>query len=823
MQHRRFKDLGIVSAQKPKNTHLFIETSDGTLWLADSVDAAKLYYSTDKGDNWTLKTTRVDKIKMFYYDRINERVYAVDGTTADASSSRQFYIDTTDKSITEGDLAGGNDEMLDIIWDGTRAFSIKFNRIGAGAGEVDFFAREFNSVFSDSHATGDIFDAKNYDMTPGIVISGFYWFLYWHEDNNNVELWKYEIANNGWTKMETSTAGIKISTNKSQQGFAYDGSDVLYFVLYDTGDSKHYLYTYIITTDTLTKKGVYNISLMLDRNNSAITPNEFEKGFSIGASETVYEIKARRGGIRILQNMADITDAVIIAITDNFLMNNDGDMFEFQDVTSEISTIFYNDGIIGVEKKGTFTIHPDFHINWSKGDSIKIYDNNDVLEFHGLITDKNRNRKGIYVFKIDSFTNEIYRKTYENTYTGDDTDTKQKDIIDNACDFCYRSSSIVGTTTNYNYKYNRAIIYLFWLARFLERQVPYIEPDGKIWTKAYNGLTATGKSWDINNNNQEVFLIDIPGIEANLQGNSGITRNTIRYKNNASTIRPVSATRDPIEQLQGILPLNEFRDTKIEAATEANQLGDNRYNIWSSDIIFLGLRIEGQGYLQPGKTIEIENTGEISISQNDFLIISFQRDPKNDIYVTMVLSDNIIFPTEFKNYHITSKIQINTASVQTIENQGDLTTHAADDAAHHIPPDSFSPIYIEGANGFVRGGLYFTVATSDVNAYITANFTCPETRADWKFAINSYTTPNNEDCSGTARVGVQASGEVFDSDSEYAAENMDLIHGGAGIIKWTFSPVFSATKGDIIWIRWTKDNNPGGGGQLRIAGIYLTY
>ena len=334
MKHDRYKDLGIVSAQKPKNAHLFIETSDGTLWLADSVDAAKLYYSIDKADNWILKTTRVDKIKMFYYDRTNERIYMVDGTTADASSSRQFYIDTTDKSITEGDVAGGVDEMLDIIWDGVRAFSMKFNRTGVDPFVVDFYARDFSgAVFSDSQTTGDQWNAKDYDMSPGVVVSGFDWFLYWHEDNNNTELWKYEIANNGWTKMETSAAGIKLPTNKSQQGIAYDGTDILYFVLYDMGDSKYYLYSYAITSDTLTKLGEHNISLMLDRNTAS---GVLEKAFHVSEYK-IYQLHENIQQLHLISIPA--TDAVIIAITDNFFMNNDGDMFEYEDQINSFITV----------------------------------------------------------------------------------------------------------------------------------------------------------------------------------------------------------------------------------------------------------------------------------------------------------------------------------------------------------------------------------------------------------------------------------------------------------------------------------------------------
>ena len=319
LKYFNYTDLEIVNSQKPKNTHLLIETSDGNLWLADSVDPAKLYYSIDKGDNWILKTTRVDKIKMFYYDRTNEKLYAVDGTTADASSSHQFYIDISDTgtpyAITEGDLGGGNDEMIDIIWDGTRAFAMKFVRNGAGGGTTEFFANEFNDVFVDaSGSLGDLFAGKSYDMTPGVVIAGFDWFLYWHEDGN-VELWKYEIAANGWTNMEDCGAGTSLPV-KNMQGIAYDGSDILYFILVVGAVNK--LYTYTITTDTLTQIGTYDIALMMNRNTAT---GVMEKAFHITNLE-VYQLHPNTPHQLHLIAKINKTGHKIIAITDNFLITD---------------------------------------------------------------------------------------------------------------------------------------------------------------------------------------------------------------------------------------------------------------------------------------------------------------------------------------------------------------------------------------------------------------------------------------------------------------------------------------------------------------------
>ena len=875
MKARRYKALGITSTKKPVNTHLFNEHTDATLIIVPTGDEMNIYQSVDKAATWSSAATGVqilNPIKAGSPDRDNDDIwYLSDGSVNGNIKFFVYHIDTNSQAA--GFVLNAGYLGFDVFFYSGDYYPMFTHENGANL-DLTFRKGPGVSWSNNMGARG----ALTWDTSQVVVIGGYAWFL-WKWSNENVELWKWQIGTANFTEMEDCGANTELPPI-NQRAIAYDGSNIITFVLQDTSDSKYYLYTYAIDTDILTKGAEHNVALMLDRNTAS---GVLEKAFGI-SNEIVYELKPKRGGIIQLQDVSALSDNNLIAITDNFLMNDDGDMFEWTDIVDEISAISYNDGIMGIEKKGSLIAHPDFHTNWSKGDSIKIYDQYDQLEFWGKITAKNQNQRGLYIIKIDSFTNEILRKTYSTTYSADDTDTKQKDIIDNACDFCYRSSSIVGTTTTYDYVYNRAIIYLFWLARRLERQVPYIESDGKIWTKAYDGLaknamiypgkynfkemadgtqgtdidwldsvlsaddheiiseisghrkvlrtfqnsgagdcvhvfassslngwlefhvnvtdanainniiitreggsvariwmiidndrfeydagagmvdagkavvddtwyhvyvewysdntfdfwvdgtqylngvstfsdfTASGPTrwdvdqdtvgakyiyidspqssldddpaytkgdnevaWDLNNHWQDVRFIDIPGIRETIQGffdgNTGITRNTIRYKNNASTIRPVAATRDPIEQLKGISPLNELRDPKIEASTEADQLGDNRYAIWSKDTIYLGLSIGGQGYLQPGKTVHVENTGQITVAESNLVVLSFIRDPKNDEYRSLILSDNIILPSEFTNIDNTTPQQTHTAIVQTLENQANMNTgYSTEDA-----------------------------------------------------------------------------------------------------------------------------------------------
>ncbi len=1029
VKHYRFKDLAITSTKGPFNTNLLWEHATYGIFMVDSTNQTVLLHSTKTrlivdGSDWDIvdlsANTNSYKIQAGWLD--GNDLWLVmcdnDGTADDFEVCFIEFDDSNDCNPVA--VSAGADVntvyAFDIFKIGTDHFVINKETRGGVltlvCWDVDAAFVEKADFLEDEHFTDN--DGFYFGIVTG---TKYYSFMSYKDGDGPILYIQYDNSVPVFTIPVVAGIGDYIGpTDKNMRGVAYDGSDTLIFVGKQIADSKNYLISYVVSTSVSTIGAEYNIGLQIDRNNAGTIPNEFEKAFGI-TNEITYEIKARRGGIRVLQNLSDQLSGNIVGITDNFLFAINGgnwDIFEFTDVTKEISTILYNDGTIGILKKGTFTVHPDFHANWSKGDSIKIYDRYDQLEFHGLITAKNRNARGIYVYKIDSFTNEIYRKTYENAYSRDDMDTKQKDVIDNACDFCYRSSSIVGTTLNYDYNYNRAIIYLFWLARFLERQVPYVEPDGKIWTKAHDGLvpndmiyagtynfkdeadgasgtdidfvdainTAAGceiiaehnghrkvlkitagaaapnvatnyfdsvqtagtieyyfevsaaanyvymilydtfteaimirmnganlqyrdlsavwhtikvvvpdtryqiridfdcatdrfdcyvdgvqevtagefrnavtdvdrfaigcfnndkitywdaigyswdpaytvgdneVAWDINNHWQDVFLVDIPGIEERMQGffsgNTGITRNTIRYKNNTITIRPVAATRDPIEQLQGIIPLNEFRDPKLVAATEANQLGDNRYNIWSSDIIFLGLRIEGQGYLQPGKTIEIQNTGQKTISQDDFLILSFERDPKNDVYVNMILSDNIIFPAEFINLQYTSGIQIHTASVQALENQA---------AIAGIKAPLIYPFFIFGTLGFVETGNYgacLEVAFSDTNATINSSFWVHE-GGNFKIRIIHSGSGNNfgKTIGGIYSISYDVDGglQTWDAgtiDFNIPADDNRVIGVDDSAV------VYTITSNSKVGLHYAKDDNAGGAaGNMQVYGIIL--
>jgi hypothetical protein len=349
---------------------------------------------------------------------------------------------------------------------------------------------------------------------------------------------------------------------------------------------------------------------------------------------------------------------------------------DIQYTQTDVSSFMFNaritDGILPLKKRLKFNIHPDNQVFFTEDNYLYILDDLSSIIFAGIIRDKSQLRNGIYSLTCDGLSDEIFDRTHDKSYSSDDTDTKLKDLIDNALEYVYRSSSIVGTTTTYSYEYNRSCAYLPYLARFLEREVLYIEAGGLMHSKAYDGLTATGKSWNINSTATNITLINIPNIDEVLpgffKGDTGVSSVVVRYKDNATAVRPAA----PSETFRK-KRLKEYRDNKLQAVTEANQLGDNLFDIFSATTIFLNLRVVGEGWLQPGETVEVESTGTPVIAKDDFLILQVEYDPIHDTYISLVLSDNIITPREFTSLLDTSKFQIHTSAVQTFENQAGLS------------------------------------------------------------------------------------------------------------------------------------------------------
>ena len=683
---------------------------------------------------------------------------------------------------------------------------------------------------------------------------------------------------------------LPANTN-NQEVHLFDGANRLVSFQLDNDDGWDYMTGagWITIDSTVTAATWYIIRIDIDIDagaNGQFSCYVYDSEYTLMSSVTNIEFvvnATKLDKIRLEQEQNGVGDCIFdcFGITGEGTYSQ-GDIQNAEvDVSNYLENTRIHDGIIPYKKIFTFDCHPNDEAYFKEGYYIDIWDVNEVLCFTGYIKTKSRNKEGIYKFSCHGMANEIFERTYDKSFSSDKTSEKLQDIIDNKLEFCYRDSSITATTIDWSYEYSRACIYMFNLARYLERQVVYIEPDGKVWSKDYNDLVkqseyylgthnfrefADGTSgtditdfvdsvilydgaceivsdwqshkkvlrltdditagedpryihnitqatsgthefwigtnnvteyweirykeeattninlritgsafdyysgaawveictmandtfyhikivwradnkldvyvndikevddiampanmssginkvqisgvgdstdylyleaygeaevfnynvgdnllagWYLYDGNQNALLIDIPGLRDSVPGyyfgNTGITSVSVRYKDNTTVIRPATPTETFKKKR-----LKEFRDPKLQASTEANQLGDHLYDIFSKDTIFLGMQIKGEGWLQPGKVIAIINTNQIAITAEAFLILKVVYDPKNDVHISMILSNNIITPDEFKSDLDTSSQQVHTATLQSFENQNEIATHTNQTIDHFV-------------------------------------------------------------------------------------------------------------------------------------------
>ncbi|KKL06081.1 hypothetical protein LCGC14_2599610, partial [marine sediment metagenome] len=376
MQHRRYKDISITSAKIPANTHLWLEiNSNGGFYFVATGDLTHLWYSADKmdteakidvdpGDAWGGDDDhRPVNIVSAWHDPTNKLIYFIDNAGGNTIYAWKLDYSSSESTptVTEmGTIAGLNAVTGSDIYKTGSNIAIIYN----DADEIG------NNWWVDPNWVNKHTVAIPFASIIGFVVvpstGSFDYILRDIPVSNEVEPLALNKAN-GVIGGLPDISGTSFPA-ADLMSLSYDDSDFLTFVLTLDADGKEYLYVYSTVSDpgSFTQGAEFNVALMLDRNNRAIAPNEFEKAFGVSGTsdEIVYELKARRGGIIQLQDVGDIATATLGAITDNFLMTTGGQMLEWTEVSNEIDEIEYDYGIIGIPQVGFFIAHPDFQANW---------------------------------------------------------------------------------------------------------------------------------------------------------------------------------------------------------------------------------------------------------------------------------------------------------------------------------------------------------------------------------------------------------------------------------------------------------------------------
>ena len=321
MQYKNYESLGITSAKKPPNTHLIIENSNAHLFIVDSADLSTIIKSEDKGASWgaALADHGVSDITAFWHERSSGRLYYAYFVLA-SFHIHVDYIDFSDDSDnTTWNIGIGTTDphvLTDVVFANAQTYAYAYYT-------HDFLGDGWSAILRSlrSGGTSDITiesglggDPLNSIDLSWVTIAGGSEYMLYQTSTDHVFIMAKNSTTQNWTNLEDCGANLNLPT-KNQQGIAYDGFNILSFVLQDTGDSKFYLYIYEIDSDTLTKRGEYNIVLMLDRNTAA---GVLEKAFHI-TEPKIFQINIKQTNQLYLIAILKTNDP-IVAITDNFVL-----------------------------------------------------------------------------------------------------------------------------------------------------------------------------------------------------------------------------------------------------------------------------------------------------------------------------------------------------------------------------------------------------------------------------------------------------------------------------------------------------------------------
>ncbi|KKL49278.1 hypothetical protein LCGC14_2317110, partial [marine sediment metagenome] len=313
-------------AKKPWKPDLLVEKTNGRLFMVDSTSPGDFLRSTDKGENWTVKRsflTGTKQIKNFWYDHAgSNRIYM----NADVGPSPSvWYQSSSGLPVLQlgADFATNTSDKLHNLWvrDGNvECLIFDFQTTGAAVwrwsnpwAEVDQIAA-WASFVSDA----------------AVVIGTDTYFLAELDTDDVIEMMIFDGAN---ITANATLTGYQLD----RRGMSYDEDNILSSILKKTADGKFYLIEYNITGDSFTVRAEQDITFQLARNNFT---GDLEKAFH-ASTNSIYQIQ--KGNNKQLHLIAKpITNDIWIAITDNFLMNDDGDIYEYEDINAYITECVIN-------------------------------------------------------------------------------------------------------------------------------------------------------------------------------------------------------------------------------------------------------------------------------------------------------------------------------------------------------------------------------------------------------------------------------------------------------------------------------------------------
>lgn len=647
-----------------------LHQSDGSILVG--TDAGIYRITGTSHDTWTLVDAETDAQFQCCKGGTDGHVYACVKYTAGVSTfkkSENFGATWAAMGSIGADARGDdmdNRYCLDVFRLNSKVFAVTAG-VGDDAGVadptetklyVDELTNEVVPAWTnrgslefthDSHTDHDYAKGFSYSTTV-------YYFAY--TDDLDAQFCKYTDATNTIAIISEISANHRVMKTNCVSAIAYDSgitwtesSAGKVAVSLEAGDDHRLAYsldggaTWTVPT---TQRGM------------TISPYDFRQtGNTQWAYDTSYgniwyystshnhfmQINETPNGIQTIGNLR-ITDVPEIIGYDSG--TPEAEIWHLADTASVIQTCEYWKGIFAGTNQISrceFSTSPDDNVYFNIGDTVQFYDGYNVLAFQGVVRTKDK-QPGRTLFTAEGPDAEI-RRYYASDFASGTSHVKLETIVD-ALDFLYQSSSIDAagyfTTSGgsvawaYDQSENPSIRTILRLIRALERCVIYHTPAGLVYANRYDALAVTNlrvseqcRQWLVKNL---------------LEPTSYVTRASAYTTN--TPLRQVYTGDSEKELTNGAVQALELVDNQLEANSETLQVATNLYSIFSQATTFVELVTSAQGYIQPGKTISFSySLGGASISKAAFLVVAVYHDLKHDRHKSIMLSNNIVYPSEY--------------------------------------------------------------------------------------------------------------------------------------------------------------------------------
>ena len=335
------------------NTLWEIDQAAGKLLAIIDPDGDEIQSSEDKGLTWSTEVSGTAGALLAvssWHDRANDLLYTIESDLA--NDAETYVIDySTWANITITKHNGNLGTVISSYHEGD-IFLRDGNLEAVVCDNAQIDARRYNNPWASIDTNPD-----NIQHISSVVVVGT--VAYFYGDNtaaNTVGMYSFDGVTVDTLDIIAATSYSALTAGRN---LAYDGVDTIYFIAVDDGTGDRYLYSYAITTDTITKRGAASYVLMRDRDTaSGVKEKAWDwaaNGFKVYQLHDVIKYQ-----LHIIAKPAITADYKIYCLTDNFLwatkLNGDmaSEIWEYEDQMSLVSSTLL-DHEAGEASKGIIT------------------------------------------------------------------------------------------------------------------------------------------------------------------------------------------------------------------------------------------------------------------------------------------------------------------------------------------------------------------------------------------------------------------------------------------------------------------------------------